>query len=1074
MSETQIVTPDQIAIAAKEATEVLPGYTLERRIGSGGFGEVWKAAAPGGLEKAVKILYGHYDEEQAESELKSLERVRSLHHPFLLNIERIEIASGRLIIVTELAEESLEDRFKACRKRDWQGIPYEELLGYLRDAADALDFMSTKHGLQHLDVKPDNLLLQSGHVKVADFGLTKDLSQSQVSLVGAFTPLYAPPELYEGQPSPSSDQYSLAIVYQVMLTGLPPFLGRTAAQLASQHLSSLPNLQPLPIMDRPAIARALSKNPDARFPSCREFLDELARRRSGESKPRAVAPHLEKKTQSAPHGDNTLLGGATEFVNAFVESRPFKTVGVDAARAVYRPTLIVGLGGMAGRVLCRLKQRIQGRFGAEARLPGLGLLYLDSDSPAVSRATRGEKGTLSYQETLAIPLRSPQDYKLHDVDFSDWLSRRWLFNIPRTRQVQSMRALGRLAFADHQKAIRQRIREHLARMISEDSLSLMRDQTGLPFEKAPPNVLVLASITGGTGGGAVLDLGYLLRDELSGMALEGGEIEGLLMFGTDFRDGDRDVTIANGLCVLRELEHFICSSYPGDPTCGLPEISEPPFHHNFLIHLGEELNEKRIGEGLERVAEYLYRDTLTPAQSFFRQFRNATAAEANTDEVIHTFGVRHIHSELTGEQRDHCRAMIRQLMASWIKPVSESELDQIKRIGHPWCDAKFESLGWKLNQLQERGLRIMQNGDGPKLAGWLSQFQFDLPTKKTGGKFEDIVRTLDRAFEDPTQGEESIHPQRWLQSFHVQLQEQAEESVKWFRDALWNAMDYWPHPLDSASFVVENTIAHLEACRQQLSLVVQQITDELVSFAGGSRSGKRKASHPNPKTREELNEALCRYADLRFCHESHRALLSFLGSIQEALETLPVVFGQIRQTFSQVMSATPEPAEEDAAREAATWADRFDQEIRRKGRRQLKRLSQATEQSQAEWFGQIEEEARRFVLFSLASPSESEGVENPWKSFCTGAKPQLDGVGGLRSAVLMVPNTDSPELETWSKATLGECVSVLVDPHEPLFLCCETRNLSLAAVQNSICEVREDLKEVAARLHTRIDVNWND
>src|SRR5690606_31132457 len=110
---------------------------------------------------------------------------------------------------------------------------------------------------------------------------------------------------------------------------------------------SQPNLQPLPIMDRPAIARALSKNPDARFPSCREFLEELARRRSGdaERKPRVVATPLERK--SASNGDNTLLGGSTEFVNAFVESRPFKNNMVQTARAVYRPTLIVGLGGIA-------------------------------------------------------------------------------------------------------------------------------------------------------------------------------------------------------------------------------------------------------------------------------------------------------------------------------------------------------------------------------------------------------------------------------------------------------------------------------------------------------------------------------------------------------------------------------------------------------------------------------------------------------------------------------------------------------------------------------------------------------
>jgi serine/threonine protein kinase len=435
MSETQIVSADQIANSAKESSEVLPGYTLERRLGSGGFGEVWKASAPGGLEKAVKILYGHYDEEQAETELKSLERVRSLHHPFLLNIERIEVASNRLVIVTELAEESLEDRFAACRKFDLPGIPYEELLGYLRDAADALDFMSSKHGLQHLDVKPDNLLLQSGHVKVADFGLTKDLSQSQVSLVGAFTPLYAPPELYEGKPSAGSDQYSLAIVYQVMLTGVPPFLGRTAAQLAAQHLSSQPNLQPLPMTDRPAIARALSKHPDARFPSCGDFLEELIRRRSGENerKPRVVSLPAEKKQSSPTCSKKSVFTGSTEFVNSYIESRPHQTAGVEASQAVYRPTLVIGLGGLAGRVLGEFKHRVRGRFGEDTQLPGLGLLYLDTDGQAVSQASRADHGSLSYQETLAIPLRSPQDYKSNDVDFSDWLSRRWLFNIPRSR-----------------------------------------------------------------------------------------------------------------------------------------------------------------------------------------------------------------------------------------------------------------------------------------------------------------------------------------------------------------------------------------------------------------------------------------------------------------------------------------------------------------------------------------------------------------------------------------------------------------------------------------------------------------
>jgi eukaryotic-like serine/threonine-protein kinase len=255
------------AVADDDAREqVVAGYTLQHRLGVGGYGEVWRGIGPGGLAKAVKILHGNFDGAAAESELKSLELMRELRHPFLLNIERIETDGSRLVIVSELAECSLEDRFEELRQSGQKGIPRDQLLNFLRDAADALDFMHQEHGLQHLDIKPGNLLIQGGHVKVADFGLIKDIRQTNVSMIGGFTPLYAPPELFEGEPSQSSDQYSLAIVYQLMLTGVPPFSGRTAAQLTAQHLSSKPDLSALTASDRSAVARALSKNPSARFP----------------------------------------------------------------------------------------------------------------------------------------------------------------------------------------------------------------------------------------------------------------------------------------------------------------------------------------------------------------------------------------------------------------------------------------------------------------------------------------------------------------------------------------------------------------------------------------------------------------------------------------------------------------------------------------------------------------------------------------------------------------------------------------------------------------------------------------
>lgn len=172
---TRMVAAGAMPASAGGLGDVVAGYHLQQRLGGGGYGEVSRTIGPGGLHKALKILHGRYDGPEADTELKSLERMRELRHPFLLNVERIEIVDGRLIIVTELAEGSLEQSFRELQRQGQKGIPRDTLLDYLRDAADALDFMHQRHGLQHLDIKPGNLLLQGGHVKVADFGLIKDL-----------------------------------------------------------------------------------------------------------------------------------------------------------------------------------------------------------------------------------------------------------------------------------------------------------------------------------------------------------------------------------------------------------------------------------------------------------------------------------------------------------------------------------------------------------------------------------------------------------------------------------------------------------------------------------------------------------------------------------------------------------------------------------------------------------------------------------------------------------------------------------------------------------------------------------
>src|SRR5262249_5337509 len=156
----------------------------------------WRARAPGGVDVAVKRISRPREHSERQRELQALELIKRLRHPYLLQTHAFFSLPDELIIVMELADGSLRDRLKHYRKDGKTGIPPRELLGYFHEAAEALDFLHAQH-MQHRDVKPDNILFQQHHAKVADFGLARELSTDK-SLMdsGSGTPPYTPPEVW--------------------------------------------------------------------------------------------------------------------------------------------------------------------------------------------------------------------------------------------------------------------------------------------------------------------------------------------------------------------------------------------------------------------------------------------------------------------------------------------------------------------------------------------------------------------------------------------------------------------------------------------------------------------------------------------------------------------------------------------------------------------------------------------------------------------------------------------------------------------------------------------------------------
>src|SRR5260370_10437789 len=117
-----LTTPAQTASLARLPNQQpIPGYRLIQLIGKGGYGEVWKCEAPGGLLKAIKFVYGDLSgmgdkAATAEQDLQSLQRVKIIRHPFLLSVERVEIIQDQLAIVTQLADKHLLEVRNAHQK----------------------------------------------------------------------------------------------------------------------------------------------------------------------------------------------------------------------------------------------------------------------------------------------------------------------------------------------------------------------------------------------------------------------------------------------------------------------------------------------------------------------------------------------------------------------------------------------------------------------------------------------------------------------------------------------------------------------------------------------------------------------------------------------------------------------------------------------------------------------------------------------------------------------------------------------------------------------------------------------
>jgi serine/threonine protein kinase/WD40 repeat protein len=279
--------------------------------------------SPGRARVALKFL--NLSERQGIKEFRAIQRLKSVRHPHLTStmalwlldehgnvlsddvldsyaeseaspratlMPRSIAASGqapqRLVVATLLCDKNLFDRLEDCKQHGMPGIPSEELLGYMEEAAKGIDFLNSPiHDLgqgpvaiQHCDIKPANIMLTSDCVMICDFGLARFLTDAKAVATGtsmAGSPAYMAPECVKGTPSATSDQYSLAVTYTELRTGRLPFYSESWLDVIEAHCSGNLDLSGLAPNEREVIHKATSVKPDDRYPSTVAMVRALRR-----------------------------------------------------------------------------------------------------------------------------------------------------------------------------------------------------------------------------------------------------------------------------------------------------------------------------------------------------------------------------------------------------------------------------------------------------------------------------------------------------------------------------------------------------------------------------------------------------------------------------------------------------------------------------------------------------------------------------------------------------------------------------------------------------------------------------
>ncbi|WP_396908019.1 serine/threonine-protein kinase [Mycolicibacterium sp.] len=327
------------------------GYTIVRRLGAGGMGEVYLTQHPRLPRRdALKVLPATVsaDAEYRARFEREADLASTLWHPHIVGVHDRGEADGQLWLSMDFVDG--HDAAHLIADHYPTGMPAADVVEIVTALASALDY-AHQQGLLHRDVKPANIMLTNPgedgtrRILLTDFGIARamdDVSGLTATNMTVGTVDYCAPEQLMGDPVDGrTDQYALAATAYHLLTGTTLFPHTNPTAVIGRHLTCAPprlgQARPELSAADPVLAAALAKEPEDRFARCSDFARALAeqiappqRTGAGPTTPAAVAPRFRTAPSNVGTGRpiqpttqrRPLIAGPSAAGNATSSRRP--------------------------------------------------------------------------------------------------------------------------------------------------------------------------------------------------------------------------------------------------------------------------------------------------------------------------------------------------------------------------------------------------------------------------------------------------------------------------------------------------------------------------------------------------------------------------------------------------------------------------------------------------------------------------------------------------------------------------------------------------------------------------------